>query len=518
VTAILNDQVALSAAVLVILLPVLIIAAGELQDRLRQRGSPLEEPVATVRNWVLPLVTVWALLVWVFDVDSSDFFVRLIATGVLLASTGAALQVIRYFTDQARARSKVPGVRHVPQLLLMLPRLVVIIVVAWLLFTAVWDVDLTGLFAALGVTSLIISLALQDTLSGLASGLLLLGDRPFNAGDWIRVEGEDVEGRVMDLNWRSSRIQDRNGDLFVVPNSLISKATVVNFDEPAHLHRVVYPVQVAYSNPPNRAKEMLLAAALATEGVLEDPPPDIKVVQTDDPLMGYEAQMWIEDYTFAPRVKSDFGSLVWYQSHRMDVPLPSPAFDLYHHDPIQEAADAQLSVEQLMERIQRSPALSDIDEVDLEILARSADYARFSRGEHILVPGVVNRAVWVIWEGRARMFAADHSERHIDLANGDVFGLLSRSSRAMVPPGVVAVTDCEVIRIDAEAASVVAGRNPQVTDTLNQILISRSRRLQPRAGDRPIELAAPDAIPAESSNGDVEGATTADPSREESPS
>ena len=78
--------------------------------------------------------------------------------------------------------------------------------------------------------------------------------------------------------------------------------------------------------------------------------------------MGYEAQMWIEDYTYAPRVKSDFGSLIWYQSHRMEVPLPSPAFDLYHHDPIQEVADAALSVEDLAERIRQTPALSEINE------------------------------------------------------------------------------------------------------------------------------------------------------------
>ena len=96
--AILNDRVALSAAVLVILLPALIIAAGEAQERLRQRGSPLEAPVATVRNWILPLATVWVLLVMVFDVDQTNVFVRLVASAVLVAVTVAALQVIRHFT------------------------------------------------------------------------------------------------------------------------------------------------------------------------------------------------------------------------------------------------------------------------------------------------------------------------------------------------------------------------------------------------------------------------------------
>ena len=60
-----------------------------------------------------------------------------------------------------------------------------------------------------------------------------------------------------------------------------------------------------------------------------------------------------------------------------------------------------------------------------------------------------------------------------------------------MPPAVMALTDCEVVRIDAEEASAVAGRNPRATDALNQILTSRSRRLQPSAAAHSIEIQAP---------------------------
>ncbi|MGB5167937.1 MAG: mechanosensitive ion channel domain-containing protein, partial [Acidimicrobiia bacterium] len=206
-TTLLTSADALWAAVLVVLLPVLIIGAGEVQERLRQRGSLLEKPVATFRNWVLPLGALWILVVLIFDVSETNILSRAIATGALIAVTAAILQVVRYFTEEARARSKIPGTRHVPQLFMMVPRLLVLLIAGWLLFSAVWNVDLTGLFAALGVTSLVISLALQDTLSGLASGFLLLSDKPFEPGDWIEVN--DIEGRVVDTNYRSSRIQDR---------------------------------------------------------------------------------------------------------------------------------------------------------------------------------------------------------------------------------------------------------------------------------------------------------------------
>ncbi|MGI9529366.1 MAG: mechanosensitive ion channel family protein, partial [Acidimicrobiia bacterium] len=319
-SAVFIDSFALWAAGLTILLPILIIAGGEFEERLRQRGSPLTKPVATLRTWVLGLATLWVLVVLVFGVSSDSVLARTVATALAMALVAVVLQTVRFLTDEAEARSALPGARAIPQLVLLLPRLLVFLVAGWVIFAVIWNVDLTGLFAALGVTSLVVSLALQPTLSSLASGLLLLGDRPFDPGDWISFDG--TEGKVIDLGWRTSSIQNRDGDILIVPNSTLAVANLVNHAQPNSLHRVVVPVQVAYANPPTSAKEMLLAAARATEGVLADPPPNIRVVQIDDPLMGYEADLWIDDFAIAPRVFTDFGSLVWYMSNRMEVPLP----------------------------------------------------------------------------------------------------------------------------------------------------------------------------------------------------
>ena len=470
---------------LILVLPASILIAGEIQERLRLRGSLLEQPVAIVRNWLLPIVAMWGLFVVVVGMDADSYLARVLASAGLVVLTIALLQFLRYFVDDKRGESKIPGTRSVPQLLMMVPRLLIILLAFWILFTAVWNVDLSGLFAALGVTSLVVSLALQDTLSGLASGFLILGDRPFNPGDWIKFG--DLEGRVVDTNWRSSRIRNRDGDMVIVPNSTLSGATIVNYDEPEQLHRVIVSLQVAYSNPPSNAIAMLLAAARATEGVLEDPAPQVRVVQIDDPLMGYDVQMWIADYTIAPRVKSDFGALVWYQSHRMDVPLPSPAYDLYHHDPIQEAIDDTPTVDELMDRIRSSPMLSELDEDDLRQLAEAARPDRFQRGEIMLAPGVVSRDIFLLWHGQAQIFSVDRPDLFITLSDGDLFGVVGRSSRKQAPPEVLALIDCEIIRIDAEAASAVASRNTVLTDQLDQLMISRARRLSPLSDEAHIE-------------------------------
>lgn len=505
-----DDPISVWAALLIIVLPILIVAGGELEERLRQRHSPLTEPVATIRTWVLGLVTIWVLVVVVFGVSANNVFARALATAICIALVVATLQLIRFVTDKAEQRSELPGERGVPALLLLLPRLLIFLFAGWVIFAGVWNVDLTGLFAALGVTSLVVSLALQPTLSSLASGLLLLGDRPFSPGDWISFDG--IEGRVVDLGWRTSRIQNRNDDIIVVPNSILSESTLINFAQPNELHRVVVPVQVAYSNPPTAAKEMLLAAARATEGVLETPAPNVRVKQIDDPLMGYEAHMWIDDYAIAPRVFSDFGSLVWYQSNRMDVPLPSPAYDLYHHDPIQEAADAEVGFDERKDRIRQSPHLRDLSDGDLGRLAASARAVRYSRGEKMVPQRDGRTDTFVLYEGTARLVDPGASARFVELSSGDVFGMLT-PTEASNSPEIVAVTDCEVVIIDAEAAGAVASRNPELNNTLNRLIASRLRRLNPTESisvglpPPPIALQADSGEPASDVN---EGASPDD--------
>ena len=333
------DSSAAWAALIIIVLPLLIIGSGEVEERLRQSDSPYQPAIGTLRVWVVPLLTVWVLARALLDVADDNLFIQLLGSAVLLATAVAALSAFRVVVTELADRPRRTGRRPIPRLLLALPRLLLIITTAWLLIAGVWGVDLSALLTALGVSSLVISLALQDTLSGIASGFTLLADQPFSTGDWI--ESNDIEGRVIDVNWRATRIQDRNGDLVVIPNGQLATATIVNFDQPSRLHRVKVSVQIERSAPPTAAIAMLVDAARSTPGVVEDPPPFARVTQIADPVVDYQASMWIEDYSLAPQVEADFGALVWYLSYRHDVPLPNPAQDVYVFDGAKTAIEAE---------------------------------------------------------------------------------------------------------------------------------------------------------------------------------
>ena len=462
--------------VVILIVPAAVIAASEFEERLRQRQSPVRRPVSTLRTWGMPLFGIWAILVPVLGRDTDGPLVTIVATGLLLSLAAAALQLLSIVVDYLRTRPRGDGRGPIPQLLLALPRILLLLFAGWLLVGGVWGVDLSAVLTALGVTSLVVSFALQDTLSGLASGFLLISDQPFQPGDWIEVG--DTEGMVVDLNWRTTRVKTRNGDLIVVPNSELANARIVNFSTPSPTHRIVFPVQVAFVNPPTTAKNMLLDAAVSTPGVLEDPAPQVLVVQTDDPLMGYEVHVWVDDYSVVPRVRSDLAALIWYQSERQGVPLPSPAQDLFLHQAA--AAAPPPGPADLRAGLELSPLFSMLNDDEMDRLVGASRKVRYSAGELMTSSGSDDRDLMVITDGRALLILIEPGldERVAgEISVGETVGVFEGSRLEGRVVAVRAVTDCEVVVVDSAVSGQVGSRNAGLATALNRLANIRARRV-----------------------------------------
>ncbi len=507
-TGLFRDSNSAWAGLLIILLPLLIIGTREFEERLRQRDSPFKEAVSTARIWVVPLVTVWVLAGALFDVSTDNLLLRVLGTAILLSGATAALSALRVVVTRLTDQPRRSGRRPIPRLLLALPRLLLILATAWLLIDLVWGVDLSSALTALGVTSLVISFALQDTLGGIASGFTLLADQPFSPGDWI--ESDDVEGRVVDVNWRATRIQDRDGDLIVVPNGQLAKATITNYDRPSRLHRVMVPVQIERTATPTAAKAMFLDAARSTPGVLQDPPPLVVVTQIADPVVDYQTYMWIDDYSIAPLVKADFGALVWYLSYRHGVPLPNPAQDLYLFDGAKTAIESQLTTADVRRRLMDAPAMAQLDENVMDQIAASASADQYQLGETIVAQGE-HHDVYLLHEGRARLMLRRDGDDDVvvaDIEPGELIGAVDDPPDAGHRVVVVAVTDCEVVRIPADAAARAVALVPEIATLLDQLAVTRRRRVDrvlrrlAREAAEPARRATPNRVEATNQDGE----------------
>jgi small-conductance mechanosensitive channel len=142
-------------------------------------------------------------------------------------------------------------------------------------------VQITPLLTALGVGGLAVALALQDTLSNLFAGVHLLADKPIRVGDYVRI-ADTIEGHVVDVGWRSTRVRTLQHNIVVVPNKRVAESIVTNYDMPERRMGMLLPVSVAYASDPDRVEQVLVdeahKASGEVAGLLPEPAPQARLV------------------------------------------------------------------------------------------------------------------------------------------------------------------------------------------------------------------------------------------------
>jgi small-conductance mechanosensitive channel len=139
-------------------------------------------------------------------------------------------------------------------------------------------VSLAPALTALGVTSLAVALALQDTLANFFSGVYLLLDKPIRPGDFIRIDG-GYEGYVEMIGWRSTQLRTLAPSMIVVPNATLSKAVITNFKGQNPRLFLATPVEVTLDADPAKVEDLLkeeAARIVDVEGVVKTSAPTVR--------------------------------------------------------------------------------------------------------------------------------------------------------------------------------------------------------------------------------------------------
>ena len=121
---------------------------------------------------------------------------------------------------------------------------IAIAVLAAIMALETLGVPVAPLLTTLGIGSLAVALALQETLANFFAGLHLLADRPVRPGDYIKIhDGE--EGFVETIGWRSSRLRTTKNNIVIVPNQKLSQAILTNFHLPVSNVAMTVAITVA---------------------------------------------------------------------------------------------------------------------------------------------------------------------------------------------------------------------------------------------------------------------------------
>jgi potassium efflux system protein len=185
-------------------------------------------------------------------------------------------------------------------------------------------IDFSNLALIAGGLSLGIGFGLQNVVSNFVSGLILLAERPFKAGDWV-VAG-DVSGTVKKISVRATEIETFQRQTVIMPNSTLINGAVGNWTHRNKLGRVEIPISVAYGTDARKVHAILLELATSHPLVLKNPEPFVAFTAFAQTAMNFEIRVFLSDVGNGAIVQNDlrFGILDAFEREGIGIAIPAP--------------------------------------------------------------------------------------------------------------------------------------------------------------------------------------------------
>lgn len=462
-TGFFSDVTVLWTAAVALGYPFLALALVELHRQVKPRHPALAALLHLTQVSVLPTAALHILLSRVAELPSDSAASKLVLTvlaistiNVLLAAINAVMRA-GVFAGETMART--------PGLMLDLVRLFLVLIASAFVASEIWSVDLGSLLAALGVGSVVIGLALQDTLSGLFAGVSLMSGRQFKEGDWI--EFGDASGKIVKLDWRSVTIETLDDErLMVIPNSELAGGVFTVLSSSSRVFGQNLHVSFSYSSPPAQVMEAIERAVLSVDCILRDPPHDIDLMEMADTGITYEVTIHTATREEGEEATTQLLRKLWYICAREDLRFAGSVNRKYR-----DAGVPTVSTPDLTQALAATgiflPTAPGFDE-----LAASAFPKLFDDGEKLIETGHPFRLLYLVVAGQLVATRADPARRRAlqHFGPGEFFA--SRVFLTGAPATIDLVADGETMTIALSTVQVIdfLNKNPSLARLFEQAI------------------------------------------------
>lgn len=180
--------------------------------------------------------------------------VKFFRTGIIILFSNALYGLIGYYAENYMEIKWISCYEMDKILVPFLSKIAKFIVLS-LAFVAVastWGYDVNGFIAGLGLGGLAFALAAKDLLANIFSGIVIIIDKPFSIGDWVKTS--EIEGTIEDINFRSTKIRTFDQALVTVPNANLVNSPIINYTNRS-VRRITFRLKVRYDTPGRNLKE-----------------------------------------------------------------------------------------------------------------------------------------------------------------------------------------------------------------------------------------------------------------------
>jgi small-conductance mechanosensitive channel/CRP-like cAMP-binding protein len=339
----------------------------------------------------------------------------------------------------------------------------------------------SGILALSGILGVVLGLALKPLILDVFSGISTNLDSAFQIGDWIEIgtrsDGQPHAGWVEEINWRTTHVRTRTGNLIICPNSIVSTAVIGNFSRPWPLSRVDAELCLPAELEVSRALRVLKAALDATVGMDGGPSDEregeVLLKEITAGMAIYQLRCWI-DYSQlgAPGVRHLVLCSALRHLRIAGIPIAEPAvMNLTSRVILDNAASRNFPI--LLSHIE---LFKGMDDEDLREIAASLVVLDFTPLEVLVRQGEEGSEMFVIIEGAVEVLA-DVDGREVRVATmqaGDYFGEMSLLTGEPRTATVRATTKGRLWRIPREGVARVLTGDAPMMDIVSRNLAARN--------------------------------------------
>lgn len=370
----------------------------------------------------------------------------------------------------------------VPRLLRDVTRIIVYALAVSGIVKVVFQQDIGKFWAASGLFGLVLGLALRNVIMDVFMGLAMNFDRPFEIGDFILVQG-GATGRVVEINWRTTRILTSEGSLIVIPNGKLGELTVTNFSKPDPKGEMEFVVSLDASVPAERAIRVLTAGAMSvagTNGVLEDPAPKTRIKGFTGVGVDYKIKYGIDPRLGGPgKARHAIMQAVLAQLHYAGLHLAVNKQEVItgleharHQDPSSISDRATL--------LARTDLFRRLDPAGLEHLALRMRQVDVKAGEAVVHANEPGDSMFIVFEGllHVQVPSVDRQSqvRVGKLGAGSFFGEISALTGEPRTATVTAASDSLIFEIQKDAFASLLSTYPEMLQILGEAIAARRSR------------------------------------------
>lgn len=187
-------------------------------------------------------------------------------------------------------------------------------------------VDVTAALAGVGVVGLAVGFAAQQTLANIMAGFGIFIDDLYRTGDWVMIAGH--YGQVKEITLRTTKIRTLDNVFIILPNSQVTSNPVTNYSEEGMV-RITVKVGIAYKQPIEEARQVLLNAVQLIDGVRQDPAPVVVVDELADSSINLLVRIWVDDAGADQSYRFKLTETCKRALDDAGIPIPFPQRDVH---------------------------------------------------------------------------------------------------------------------------------------------------------------------------------------------